>query len=374
MEKEKYVLNTKGKIVVVLYCLVVLTILALIVLNTTTLLKLENIDTVNFYTTFVASLMFVGACILQVSREILKKKYKENKLLKEDVLSCGFIVALCFLVLRIILKDNKFVYAIYTAVMTIALILFLVKEMFMFSMDSEKSNNYIPLKILLYTLIFVFAVVYLVLFFNAVFEEIAGQIITIIASVIGGLLTLSGVSWTIRRQDKQRELDEKRRYKPIVLFSNGTWGKGNLYLTINEETEYISFKKTDTLCVENYINTASFYNTEFTPFYLRGLVVNGNNVLLPTKLYINKEQAFTITFNQKIVYTKKIIDEYSLLIQDLLGNYYKFPFRFRGFYSNSIEPIHIKEYIPKKNLEKEIYQIEVDDEIPEVEELKNLIN
>ena len=85
MEKEKYELNTRGKIAVVLYCLVVLTILALIVLNTTTLLNLENIDAVNIYTTLIASSMFIVASILQLSREILKNNPIYNCIKKSNI-------------------------------------------------------------------------------------------------------------------------------------------------------------------------------------------------------------------------------------------------------------------------------------------------
>ncbi|MBR2870548.1 MAG: hypothetical protein IKB98_04150 [Clostridia bacterium] len=211
MSKERYTLTLKGKIIIILYAITVVVVLSLILLNCLALASLENIETINISTTIIASVTFIIASILQVSRVILKKQHKNNEIFMEDVLSWGLTVALCFLALRIVLNGDKYIYTIYTAVMAITLILFLTKEMFAISFVEEKSRNYVAFKILLYTLIFSLAIVYIVLFFNALFEkEIASQIITIIASILGGLLTLSGVAWTIKSNNKDRKADLER--------------------------------------------------------------------------------------------------------------------------------------------------------------------
>lgn len=157
----QYIQKQKTSLVLVLYCIVVLIILALIVLNTTALIKLENIDTVNFYTTLIISFIFIVAIILQISRVFLKNKYKENILLKEDVLSLGFTIALCFLALRIVLNGDEHIYVVYTGVMAITLILFLTKEIIkMFFWRKYTGGNITALKILIYIVIFALSAVY----------------------------------------------------------------------------------------------------------------------------------------------------------------------------------------------------------------------
>lgn len=54
---------------------------------------------------------------------------------------------------------------------------------------------------------------------------------TIIAAIYGGLLTLVGVAWTIRKQDEIRRDDEKKRFKPHFNIYHGELVNGfKIYL------------------------------------------------------------------------------------------------------------------------------------------------
>ena len=353
MEKEKYELNTRGKIAVVLYCLVVLTILALIVLNTTTLLNLENIDAVNIYTTLIASSMFIVASILQLSREILKNKYKNNKILKEDVLSWGFTVALCFLALRIVLNGNKYIFIIYTAVMAITLVLFLTKEMFAISFVEEKSMNYVAFKILLYTLIFSLAIVYIVLFFNSLFEkEIASQIITIIASILGGLLTLSGVAWTIKSNNKDRKADlerienerkeeERKKIIPYIRLDlpekasgavNARFGQG---LDFDKKEDLAKLNKKHFYCYK--INNFSVKNISKDCIIIESIVVDDKEyVFSGDKLVESGKSTWVKTTENWLVNSANILRSIKLKCKDLIGNSYLLNCVFEVAYPNGL--------------------------------------
>ena len=45
-------------------------------------------------------------------------------------------------------------------------------------------------------------------------------LIPIISAVYGGLLTLVGVAWTIRKSDNDRRLEEEKKAKPLVFICN----------------------------------------------------------------------------------------------------------------------------------------------------------
>lgn len=72
---------------------------------------------------------------------------------------------------------------------------------------------------------------------------------TIVAAVYGGMLTLTGVAWTIKRQDEIRKEEEKREIKPYVVLVNETFNRLNVkkmcfaniggYGKIGEDKTYI---------------------------------------------------------------------------------------------------------------------------------------
>ena len=52
---------------------------------------------------------------------------------------------------------------------------------------------------------------------NSILQTI---VITIVSAIYGGLITLVGVSWTIRKSDEDRKKDEIQKAKPLFSFSN----------------------------------------------------------------------------------------------------------------------------------------------------------
>lgn len=356
MPKERYTLTLKGKIIIILYAITVVVVLSLILLNCLALASLENIETINISTTIIASVTFIIASILQVSRVILKKQHKNNEIFKEDVLSWGLTVALCFLALRIVLNGDKYIYIIYTAVMSITLILFLAKEMFAISFVEEKSRNYVALKILLYTLIFSLAIVYIVLFFNALFEkEIASQIITIIASILGGLLTLSGVAWTIKSNNKDRKADlerienerkEEERKKRIPYLRLDYLGK-TIGVVKARFGQGESFDKREDL---EKITNNTFYCYKINDFSVKNI---SNEFIIIESIIVDKEEFVFLgdkivesgqtvcvkTTENWLVNSAKILTNIQLKCRDLIGNTYLLNCEFDRKYPYGIQHI-----------------------------------
>ena len=138
MEKEHYKINAKAKILIAIYIVVIILIAALIVLNTLLLKGIEILDNINIILTFASAVLFVVISVFQVSREIIKKKNKNNTLAKNGFLPWSLTIALSFLILRLVINDNKFIYIIYTAVMAITFILIIAKKLINISFTGIK--------------------------------------------------------------------------------------------------------------------------------------------------------------------------------------------------------------------------------------------
>ena len=108
-------------------------------------------------------------------------------------------------------------------------------------------------------------------------------------------------------------------------------------------------------------------NTDFSHFYLLGLIVNGEKILIETKQYIRKDDDFAISFNQKIIYSQKPIGELSLYVQDLLGDYYKIPLSYETVESNVLEQTFENTPKPSIVLKNKIIQLHTIDEQTAVE-------
>ncbi len=170
-------------------------------------------------------------------------------------------------------------------------------------------------------------------------KELQEIIIPIIAAVYGGLLTLVGVAWTIKdgnkkrqeelkRVENERKDEERKKYRPFVNVYGGNNLKGlpstEPIMAVDwlKNTDEISNARTENLAVENNIRNCCFSNTDFASFYVYGIMINGAKTSFKSYRYIRKGIYFQISFARP-VYTKKPIEEISLILEDMLGNLYE---------------------------------------------------
>ena len=191
--------------------------------------------------------------------------------------------------------------------------------------------------------------------------------LAVYSALIGGGITLAGVAWTIKRQDDINREQEKKNYRPIILVHTTMPPQARVFYVNNLENTTATFQKTTANIVETYIQTIFLKNTDFSHFYLLGLIVNGEKILIETKQYIHKEDDFAITFSQKIIYTQFDIRELGLYVQDLLVNYYKIPFSYEVIESNKLERTYERHTKPEKVIADKIPQIHVIDEHTAIE-------
>lgn len=213
---------------------------------------------------------------------------------------------------------------------------------------------------------------------NTLFSAIIG----VYAAMLGGGITLVGVAWTIKdgnikrqkeleRIENERKEEERKKYRPIILLCNGLRSEvKKAFFCFKHDSDDISFVKTERLKVESFIKTTFFRNTEFTPFYLCGICINDNILYLSAKSYIDRNEGIVITFEQRTIFTENPIETFSFIIQDLLGNYYKFPFIFTSQETNKIERYIYSRTSVEKQLDRTIMEITIADEVMEIEAIE----
>ena len=198
-------------------------------------------------------------------------------------------------------------------------------------------------------------------------ESIQEIVLTIVSALYGGMLTLVGVAWTIKRQDDIHQEQEIKAYRPIVLVQTNIPNETKVFKINKLNCDTITFEANKTNKISTYIQTIFLHNTDFAHFYLLGLIINEEKILIETKQYIHKDDAFAITFSRKILYSISDIDTVSLYVQDLLGNYYEIPLTYERIESDILERTYENESKPPIKIKDKITQIHVVDEQTAVE-------
>lgn len=136
-------------------------------------------------------------------------------------------------------------------------------------------------------------------------------ILTMVAAIIGGLLTLSGVAWTIRKTEKDRKEEEIKKSKPVFVI-NKLFDEPKI-----SEKERCCFDK-----IDNYQNYqigvfAEIENSDASVFTVNKVyhdnqwwAMEGDTTILP-----NKKVIISFRFN-------KDVNNLFLQVQDALGNSY----------------------------------------------------
>ncbi len=71
--------------------------------------------------------------------------------------------------------------------------------------------------------------------------------------------------------------------------------------------------------------------------YDKYIIAVDTYMLAENKIYVDRNGGFVISCEQQLLHTKTEIDSVSLIIRDLLGNYYKIPLKMNKVISNKIE-------------------------------------
>ena len=164
-------------------------------------------------------------------------------------------------------------------------------------------------------------------------------VLTISSALIGGILTLLGVAWTIKDTNDKRKDDlqriennrieeDRQKYRPIVHVYAGPFSGVKTDINVFSwlhDTDKISKTETETLTVASRIHSCYFGNTDFSNVYVWGIKINGHMTHFSSIRYIKKESYFCLDFSDKPLYTEKPLETISLILEDVLENLYELP-------------------------------------------------
>lgn len=155
---------------------------------------------------------------------------------------------------------------------------------------------------------------------------------TMVAAVYGGLLTLVGVAWTIRKGDKYRKEDlmriekerkeeDRRKYSPVFSVVNKNIDMKKCVIIALDDVENIDkivIQSDDTdnirlqpICIEN---------SSKVEFYVYGFLFDDEFYAAPEKFLIKKDYYFVVHFLKALRFARNY--EISLCIEDLIENKY----------------------------------------------------
>ena len=195
-------------------------------------------------------------------------------------------------------------------------------------------------------------------------ENLQQVVIPIVSAVYGGLLTLVGVAWTIRKSDKDRKEEEIKKAKPVVFISslettsmdNKTLIKKVLLSKQNKGT----LKKSDNDSHCFNLHYILMNNSDYSHVTIRGFVINKDYHLYDFGQVLPKNATILLINDYKFEFKDKI-SYVAILIQDMMDNLYELEINFdliRNKY-NSIITIKVNSGIELRPTSLQINQKEI---------------
>lgn len=174
----------------------------------------QNFEDALFWLVAISwALVSVLIIVKQISLE--KQDFDEKPVMSYLFVLCGMIYAFAY---AVILKFNfdvalKIFYTIHTVV---ALTVF-INIIFKYGI---KASNFLQLALFIVSIITLMALLVSTLYFwfwDSYYTEIFTSIMGVFAGLLGGVLTLTGVAWTIKRQEETRREEERQKYIPYLV-------------------------------------------------------------------------------------------------------------------------------------------------------------
>lgn len=226
-------------------------------------------------------------------------------------------------------------------IFSILIELYLLISVFKY-VNESKLNKYIA--IILYSAIFViYGYIAIYLFsYGKDDNEMFTSLITLFSSIVGGLLTLGGVAWTIINENNKNKQEERKKFKPYVFLSEPQYKNLiNYYATMKdirilsrEGLLVCSPQKDERIYELNYIGLK---NSDFANFKLTKLIINNSEYQFESN-FISKGNDVTILAPYYIV-AKEL--NLKIVVEDLLGYTYEYQIEYEVSKEEILHPWQI---------------------------------
>lgn len=283
----------------------------------------RDLSKVTFWLVAISwALVSIAIIVKQISLE--KQDFEEKPVMSYLFILCGMIYAFAY---AVILKFNfdlalKIFYTIHTVV---ALTVF-INIIFKFGI---KTNNFAQLALFIVSIITLMALLVSTLYFwfwDSYDTEIFTSIMGVFAGLLGGVLTLTGVAWTIKKQDEIRKEEEKKKMKPYIILHPTLFGEviqlNNYDLNVDEKIETNKYKID---YFETKFNLFSVSITDNADLIWCGAIIGQSYIEFGEIKFGKRGSTFTIDLNPYFndLRSNFEIDKVSIVYKDLSENYYK---------------------------------------------------
>lgn len=182
-------------------------------------------------------------------------------------------------------------------------------------------------------------------------QDLQNIIIPIVSAVYGGLLTLVGVAWTIRKSDSDRKQEEQQKAKPVVFICDTRTLVDELKNPIQRfllskkcvGTLKEAKDKTDAYIIHQIL----IQNSDYSHVSVRGFRINEDyhiydiGQVLPKNTIIDLRSYFKFEYTEEIKYV-------ALILEDMLDNLYEMELNFEIHKNKTEQLIQINSGIETK--------------------------
>ena len=213
--------------------------------------------------------------------------------------------------------DNVWVSQIVTTLLVMAEIGLILMTLKAFLIEQRKIETILEIICLIVVLFMTIAIgavlIYRFTWNHSQDNSLFIAVISIYAALIGGVLTLTGVAWTIRHSEAQRRNDEKIKYRPYIVLEDIKSGFNYFVLP---------YLKNSTTSIKTIFPNFPMYITDNADCIFFGAIVENKFFPAVTELFMSRNSRHaTEELNcQEVIKTNK----FSVIIKDLLDNYYKY--------------------------------------------------
>ncbi len=315
--------------------------------------------------TFLGLILIICVVVPQICYAIFKPSKEDIKKFNKTAIQQMLfnLVAASFLLVDL----NKWVP--WQFVVGVVLIVAIFVRLVVYFINGPK-DNFQKFESLYYFIWGIGLTIYLI--FRIEDTNLQNIVTAIIAAVYGGLITLVGVAWTIKKTDSDKKEKEREKAKPYILLSvlvNARREKCVACHALPETKD--AFFSIDTVddnnCVESTIDSFVIYNTDIAHLLIKAVVINGVFLPIEPNVFMVKGCYSYLTFDQKVLLTKEKMNSISVVVKDILENEYiselvfeqKLTYQIKGVYNDigTKKSDHIK-------LDYQIFEIIVTDVKP----------
>ena len=152
------------------------------------------------------------------------------------------------------------------------------------------------------------------------YEGLQTTLTTMLASAYGGVLTLGGVAWTIRKSDKEKKEEEIKRAKPYLKIVKRKVDTTliEIWQTVSMQEDFQESKARDSSCAILKIE-----NISDAPFLYKKMEINNKEVYGSETVLLTKGKIVRFAIADEYENIKRIFN-ITIYGEDLLGNRYKY--------------------------------------------------